>query len=569
MKYTLFAGLLLAAPALATPQFAVIDNPDEVYASPPEPGPVITDPFHTMVSGDFDGDRVKDVAFLSGSTLSTLLDPDSYDVIHHTSIVANSIVSVPNNADRDEHCLLLAQAGGLQTAEWVNGTWVTASVQGANLPEVTALEVRATGAGILVTGLGTDGLTVYAIGTTDSYVSASTTWTSYGSFTATAPIADFQLLDWDTTAGAEIALAYGSNLEVRALPLTSAPALYATNLGAFEVTHLGRIFRNNYVRDLLAVVTRTTAGAEFISVYAPTGVKSTIDVSAAGGIADLATADYDRNGNFDLILSLADTYGVGILLASDAMTPTYDFHPVGRIGQPMPSASLVRIAPGVVPSVAPTSPGVLDVDGDGDLDLLAMTGTNQRLHLYREVAVVDHHLYTSGLRYGFDLDLVEIATGGQFTFDMRVPEQIDVATHLQISLFTKNGLSAPVVAQPSATMLVAWSGIPSGTEFLPVTQTVPGVSLATHTNIVFVKVQQVHVDQTGKVRLVYPASHFAFHALGRSANPVLFSDYSNWIAQMPGSGTATFYVQDPTVSGLRGAEKDGSGHEVACIPLIQ
>ncbi|MEZ6020209.1 MAG: hypothetical protein R3F17_08930 [Planctomycetota bacterium] len=263
----LLLGCFLATPCLAAaPQFTSVTNPEETYLLEALPPGSTT--IHEMVTGDFNGDLLPEVMFRAGTTLGRMFAPGFQTDIDLSTQTCYSMVSVPTNAAGTTHALLVSQADGLKKVEWLAADPTVGTLPSVYWPPMVKMDVRQDASGITVVGLDGTAQVVYAIHTTDTFVSGTTTWTSYAPYTLPARVGKVKLAQWDSSGPAEVVVAFGPVIQVRSLPLATGTVYVNAPVGS-AIVDFERVEYASSSRDDLAILTSDGNGGQLLASYTP------------------------------------------------------------------------------------------------------------------------------------------------------------------------------------------------------------------------------------------------------------------------------------------------------------
>ncbi len=574
---TIALSWLVAAPCLAAaPQWTDIDTTANAHTVGGAEASLAGD-YGNTIAGDWDRDLVQDIAFTTGTNLVCVFAPGQFDLTQASSVTAVDMASLPTNAEGTEHCIFLVNSAGLSVANWDAGVWTETLIAAGSWTQVESIRTHVGDYGMVIVGLTADKRTLQVITARHTYQRASTIWTEVGSKTVATNILDFELLDWDTLPGADIAFSTGSTLEVHPLPFGK-NALYVANMPGYTAPQIERIQRSWYIRDLLAVITKDTVGNQFLSVHRPAGIHTVTDLSASEDVIDMTAAEFDGpaidlNGtvgraNSDMFLTLAGTHYLGMLLASDQISPRYSFSTLLREGQIYPCATRFGIGAPVNGSQAP--PVIVDLDNDGGMDLCLPIRSESRVWIYKDQQTENHYRWIPNMHIeaGRGIELHGDAT---LELELSVPEIFEKsgtpADELELSIWTLPDFNVdPLINHSNGTLRylpLTGSDIEHLVQ-LDLSLQVTLNNLGSHSNgfddIVFFSVRQVKRTAFG-IGFASPPNQIAFHAYGEREGI-----HEEYIENFPGVGVGDFEVvsPDPTIETPDG---DGSGHCVPCIPF--
>ena len=566
LKTLTFCSVLLAIPAFG---FANTDlaTPPDSDAAYPVTGPVGPTPqsFVGMATGDYDQDLVQDLAYLKGGVVHVTFAPGIFDTTHKSTITANDLVSLPTHAGHTLHTLLLARDGGVERASWkseAGQTGLELSSIGLAWGATAELRTYLAPTGMYLAGLDADGLTVRVAHCPDVYLTSSSAWSSLGEEDFPTGVEDFELVDWSGSGIPELVVAASGSMEVHKLPLLGAQPFFTESTTGFADSKLACVKHSGTGHDWTVRLFDYSGipGVQMMAVYGSTGMQYGIDLTTVTTrIGKLDARDYDGNGIDDVILSLEGDYDIGVLFSGDKAYPCYELATGSWQGQIFSKAT--RFSPNVpgVPGAELATPGVLDVDNDGDLDLCIPTHADQSIWIYKEVNVVDHRpltpelLINSGTGTGAYL-LGNGMSGGIFSD----PDKVPGADAIELLVWKQADPSSDMESVPVEQRFLLWDNIDHNSQH-GFRFALPGITTSNFAPILYMSLRQVKLNAAQDQAIeVYPASVFMYHGAGTSPS------HESFLGTIPGN--RFFQVQDLTIFGI-GPVNGGSGHDTPCLPF--
>jgi hypothetical protein len=367
------ASLALAPLALAqtSPAYPVLtlDHPWDAASS---------GTFTALDSGDFDGDGYLDLVQMRGGQLQIVLSPSSVAEVY-TGISATAFLVVEDPAVNGDALLV---ATGTQLVRLVfNGTSWTQSTLSVSDAWGSVLHLRRRPIAALrnqVIGLASDGRTLLSlVDSGQGYEESASPL-----LVAPEPLVDLEVFDQNGDGVREMCLMDSDGLRVAYVSNPGAPAGNETwaieqnsQLPGYSMLDAAVGSQNTDAREWVALLILAPNGtSQFITFLTSGGLVPELTSLPSGlGVMRMGTGDWTGDGPDDIALSWTSTQETGIVPNTGTNQPLID--PANMEVLPLSSAPLDP-APG-----QQAQPLLLDLDWDGDLDLVLSCQPTAQVHM--------------------------------------------------------------------------------------------------------------------------------------------------------------------------------------------
>ncbi len=317
--------------------------------------------YTTVVSGDFDDDKLADVAYLRGTEATMVFAPDAYGATARYELagpfvpVVTAIATLENSVGRDE--LLIADANGLSAWERLDTSVFSSRTIGSTT--WTNARALATGDAGTIFGLHQNG-TQFGVGPVNE------TWYSIPGIGT-----DITVLDWDSDGNDDIAIACTTGL----LVYSASGVQLAVVPTPTPIVDVAAISERNQP-DRVVFVGKDPFGLNDWLVTLGSTVMPYYTILGDMDVVGLAAGDANGDGIDDLVLSHQSDGSLELLYnqgVPGAFLPTSNETITGRLD-----------------TVSPTNfhtPVMVDTNGDGDLEIVRMVPETEECLIHENVRI--------------------------------------------------------------------------------------------------------------------------------------------------------------------------------------
>jgi len=566
MKKILLGGLL-AAPGLSLPPLSIEQVvADESYMVDPSPVPIPTSSYLGMATGDFDADYNADLAFFVDDHLHVQFAPGMFDAGYNTGIKGTSVASLPINADGTFHGMVIAQSSGLSVVQWshvgsIEVQHFDSDPLNFGIGEMTTVRSMATTSGMYLAANLAGSTKVHIFHTPDTYLNDNTSWSSLGVHSLNESVVDFELINWEAGGHPEIAICSDHYISVRSLPSSSAPPLLQRYAPPYKNLALEVITRSASVESCVALLLEpyVDPNAQHITIFGRIGMASVANMTGSSGILRMKAKDYDNNGTADIVVTRGTDYDVEILFASDDAMPVFEnstaFHP----GQPFPKAAIFSTGFLGAPGDEVATPGIADIDGDGDMDLCVPIYAEQRLWIYTDPTMVDQNELTPRLVLDESDIGVELVGSGKVEYTIALDSPIMEADGVEVLAWKQDGPLGTFEQAPFFRDFIPKATFLAGP--VTVNHTVSSTTGYNFNEIVYVSLRQVSTSTSSTgITGSFPSQLFIYHGADSSSN-----EHEDFIANFPSDDNLEFFTARNS-NNFVGPIDPTTGHGVPCLP---
>ena len=450
-----------------------------------------------LVCGDVTGDLRDDGVLMFGDQPVLVYGPGLYHSLGDYPVTATDVaVHRSSKAGQPGRTALVSERGlELWMRHPIDGSFSFQTLGGSawvDARRVMSADINADGRVDLV-GIGADGVTILMLlqDFSGGYVPAS--------FQAPSEVVDVALIDWVGGPTLELALNTLGGVVIMA---TSGAQLAALSPAAVDAICPFR--QQDHAHERLALFLQTTqsAGGPIVVLADSSGFEPLPGFSEAGDVVGMTAGDIDLDGNDELVLARA--VGDLILLRNRApLTPTFlwaasDSHWLDPSpGDPAPA------------SVTGAAPGLADLDGDSDLDILCTDPATQAVIFYRN-GRVDHRDYTFGLLGG---SYEKSPTSGldELRLVLKPPPIVNpAADNLEVVIWEQESPTSPMT---STALIHTFPSAPAGG---PTVIKFPIGDSESPSKLYSIEIRHAVKDPGGPVIAVAPTEVFCFGIRGSS-----------------------------------------------------
>lgn len=388
-----------------------------------------------ILAGRFTADDFVDVVLHDGSEAQLVSGIDVWASGGSATIAASALASYrPEGAERD--VLIGCDAAGL-----VRWTFATGSIVAEPLGHPAWAGATSIAIGSLGGGPAADLAGVSAGGEILVLLDFGTATPVQSSFATLSVPLEVLLLDWDGEGADEIAVRASLGVRIH----TAAGALVIKFRGYHPVGAFTRVEGPEGTNRIAWATVDPSATAEFLALLWAGGSPLVTPIGAAGTSA-IASADFDADGLPDLALRRGAAGDVLLLLGAPE-------------GYDPADPDRAQTIPGIAGDGPFGTPCPIDLEGDGDSDLLWGAAGGAELHVIRSGAI-DSTLASPSFGYvRFDVD--DQTLGAYLAFEFMNGSQVPAGiTHLQAALFRKPSAGEPTDPTPLATLLLPFAATP-------------------------------------------------------------------------------------------------------------
>lgn len=326
------------------------------------PGPLGMAQFGRIVSGEFNGDFVRDVYVMDAHEPKLVVWPESHKNAHSIGAIVSDMDVFPGVASGKDG-LLTVDSYGLRMWEY--------DVENDEFDETVIADYASAWGGALLVRVaevdGSNGKDIVGVAANGNDVlvmlnDGDNTFTAGTGYTNTYDIYDMIVLNWretnDTAGTDEIATFTWSNYQVRepsgGQVLKTAPWTVSRVYGA-KVRDAG------VTTERLAMIA-ASSGSDWLVTIGVGGTQDGPQSIGGAGVVAMTSGDADNDGDYEIFLSITSEKKFWMFENEGATAPTFDFGSPVKYGYGPPTRN---------PALNEAELAAADFDGDGFLDILA------------------------------------------------------------------------------------------------------------------------------------------------------------------------------------------------------